>query len=897
MNDLAGLYRDQGRYADAEPLYKRALAIYEKALGPDHPHVATSLNNLAGLYVNQGRYDAAEPLFKRALAISEKALGPDHPDVATSLNNLALLYRNQGRYDAAEPLYKRALAIYEKALGPDHPHVATSLNNLAGLYKNQGRYDAAEPLYKRTLAIYEKALGPDHPHVATSLNNLAELYYNQGRYDAAEPLFKRALAIKEKALGPDHPAVAISLNNLAELYHSQGRYDAAEPLLKRALAIKEKALGPDHPDVATSLNNLAELYHDHGRYDAAEPLFKRALAIKEKALGPDHPDVATSLNNLAGLYHSQGRYDAAEPLHKRALAISEKALGPDHPDVATSLNNLALLYDNQGRYAEALSLVRQSIARKFPAKYIAFPVLYQSQRQNLIGTADAFNGSYETLQRVSSSAASNSVSKLAARFAAGGGELSTLVRKDQDLTAEAERLDKVILAAVSKLPAERNATAEDQVRKRLDAIRLDRDQLQQIFNQRFPDYVALSKPQPLSLTDTQALLVNDEALVVLDFDDKSYAWIITRTSADWIELNISAQELDAQVKNLRISFKADSIRFDTSLAHNIYQATFGVFADKIPSKTRLSVVTNGAFTSLPLHLLITKDPSGKQLKDIDWLARSHAITIWPSVANMKVLRGKSVLSSAPKPLIAFADPVFSKQERKQAQNKVAMRSITEFYRGTQFDLASLGEALPQLPETRKEVQAVAKALNADPRDIKLGLAATETAVKQARLDQYRIVYFATHGMIAGDIEKFTKAKAEPALALTVPDRPDEQTDDGFLFASEITQLKLNADWVVLSACETATGDKPGAEALSGLARAFFYAGARSLVVSHWKVEDEHTARLMTNTFQAIARNIKLTHAQALQQAMLAMIKNAKSDAEAHPRLWAPFVVVGEPSIK
>ena len=162
--------------------YKRALAIREKALGPDHPDVATVAQQpRRALPCAQGRYAEAEPLYKRALAILRRQLGPDHPDVATTLNNLAELYRHQGRYAEAEPLYKRALAIREKALGPDHPDVATSLNNLAVLHHTQGRFAEAEPLYKRSLAIREKALGPDHVNVGQSLNNLGELYRMQGR--------------------------------------------------------------------------------------------------------------------------------------------------------------------------------------------------------------------------------------------------------------------------------------------------------------------------------------------------------------------------------------------------------------------------------------------------------------------------------------------------------------------------------------------------------------------------------------------------------------------------------------------------------------------------------------------------------------------------------------------
>jgi CHAT domain-containing protein len=361
LNNLALLYKAQGNYTTAEPLYKRSLAIYEKALGTDHSLVATSLNNLASLYQLQGNYPAAEPLYKRALAINEKALGVNHPDVATDLNNLAELYRAQGNYPAAEPLIKRSLAIYEEVLGADHPSVATSLNNLALLYSNQGNYPTAEPLYKRSLAIREKALESDHPDVAQSLNNLALLYSNQGNYPAAEPLYKRALAIREKSLGANHPDVATSLNNLAALYLAQGNYPAAETLHKRSLAIYEKALGTDHPLVATSLNNLAYLYEAQGSYPAAEPLYKRSLAILEKRLGADHSDVATSLNNLAALYRAQGNYPAAEPLYKRSLAILEKALGADHPNVASSFNNLALLNHAQGNIDRAITFQQKGL--------------------------------------------------------------------------------------------------------------------------------------------------------------------------------------------------------------------------------------------------------------------------------------------------------------------------------------------------------------------------------------------------------------------------------------------------------------------------------------------------------------------------------------------------------
>jgi len=348
-NDLVGKYDSlaaaeygQGHYPASESALRKANAI--------HSNDPLVLNFLGVVLDAEAKYSEAEPLYQRALAIDEKALGPKHPRVATDLNNLAALYEHQGKYIEAESLYQRALAIDEKALGPEHPNVARVLYNLAVLYDHQGKYAEAERLYQRALAIDEKALGPEHPELARDLNNLALLYDHQGKYAEAERLYQRALAIDEKALGPEHPQVASNLNNLAALYEHQGKYAEAVPLFQRALAIDEKALGPEHPNVAADLNNLAVLYERQGKYAEAEPLAKWALEIDEKALGPEHPDVARDLNNLAVLYYHQGKYAEAEPLYQRALAIDEKALGPEHPDVATDLNNLAMLYDDQGKY-------------------------------------------------------------------------------------------------------------------------------------------------------------------------------------------------------------------------------------------------------------------------------------------------------------------------------------------------------------------------------------------------------------------------------------------------------------------------------------------------------------------------------------------------------------------
>jgi CHAT domain-containing protein len=304
------------------------------------------------------------------------------------------------------------------------------------------------------------------------------------------------------------------------------------------------------------------------------------------------------------------------------------------------------------------------------------------------------------------------------------------------------------------------------------------------------------------------------------------------------------------------------------------------------------MVMNGALTSLPPQVLVTSDPTGKDLRSIDWLIRRHSIAILPSVASLKVLRGGKARVAAAKPLIGFGDPVFTRDGTETAKRIAFNRGYTSFYRGGTADLDVLAKALPPLPETADELRAVAKSLGAGEADLRLESAATETAVKQTKLDQYRIVYFATHALVSGETEQAAKGLAEPALVLSLP-AVATALDDGLLTSSEVAQLKLNADWVVLSACNTAAANKPGAEALSGLARAFFYAGARALLVSHWPVESDTTVKLMTTVFAAIAKDPKLTTSEALRQAMLATMDDRTNPDWANPTSWAPFILVGE----
>jgi len=293
-----------------EPLQTHAAAIvaHADAAGITDP-TSWLMTKLGVLLQRRCRLREAETLYRRALAIDEGALGPDHPDVAVDLRSLALLLRATNRLGEAEPLMRRALAIDEAALGPEHPNLAADLNALALLFFRTNRLAEAEPLMRRALEIDEAAFGPDHPNVAIRLNNLAQLLQATNRLAEAEPLVRRALEIDDAAFGPDHPAVASKLSNLAWLLYRTNRLAEAEPLMRRALAIDEAAFGPDHPKVAIRLNNLAQLLQATNRLAEAEPFMRRAVLIRKdfrEATGHEHPHWRAAIGNYTGLLEAMG---------------------------------------------------------------------------------------------------------------------------------------------------------------------------------------------------------------------------------------------------------------------------------------------------------------------------------------------------------------------------------------------------------------------------------------------------------------------------------------------------------------------------------------------------------------------------------------------------------------
>ncbi len=887
----------QGKYTEAISLAEKVLAIREKVLGKEHPHVATSLNNLALLYLRQGNYTKAEPLLVRALAISEKVLGKEHPDVAQSLNNLAALYYLHGNYAKAEQLYLRSLVIREKVLGREHPDVAQSLNNLAELYRVQGNYRKAEPLYLRALAIEEKVLGQEHPDVATSLNNLAQLYYSRGNYRKAEQLYVRSQAILEKVLGQEHPLIASSLNNLAALYYSQGNYTKAEALYVRSLVIYEKALGQEHPFIASSLNNLAALYYSQGNYTKAEPLYMQSLAIREKVLGYDHPLMATSLNNLSGLYWAKGDITRTTDFLTRGLAIQEKNLQLIYA-VGSEQRKQNYAQKFSGRTSFALTLaLQQSSENPTLAKLALTTVLRRKGR-----VLDAMT---DTVQILRTQLADNpETKKLFDDWLDVQRRLANLIYRGQG-----EQKFEIYRKQIKQLQAEKEKL-EEQVSVRSAEFR--------------------KEIQPVELADIQAKIPADAAMVEIvqyepfnpkaknnekKWDKPRYAAVVLRNTGEpsWVDLG-DAATIDKSVANFRrmLAFAPATNKSNSKedrgidvtpvegkrkiqleeLARTLDKQVMAPIRPLLGDARHLLLSPDGQLNLIPFEAL--KDEQNKYL--VEKYAFSYLTT------GRDLLRLETTAKQLTNPVV-FADINYEQQVTVIASNSRG----SENKRSTDF--ANL--KYNPLAATLAEGQQIKKIF--PDTNIITGTKATESAIKQLKTPS--ILHLATHGFFLPDeeikptspaINQLNNQLDKPqyvnlenpllrsGLALAgFNNRQNKQsnnnTEDGVLTALEVAGLNLRGtELVVLSACETGVGDVKTGDGVYGLRRALVIAGSQTQLLSLWKVADDGTKDLMVEYYQKIKAG-KGRH-EALREVQLEFL-NSNTKYQ-HPYYWASFIPSG-----
>jgi CHAT domain-containing protein/tetratricopeptide (TPR) repeat protein len=832
----------------------------------------------------------------------------------------------------------------------------------------RGQFGDAEVAYRlaeqRKRAGMKGLLEADDPPAETLLSqgidatvlNQARMKARQGRLAEAEADARRALLSRLKDTGKYNALTPRYVMGLAGILVEQGRYAEAEQLARVALDINHTiGIAADSQSMVQVLSQFAGILNLQGKRKEAAGVFDRIDVAIAKWEPQRRQVFELNPSRILSLYAS-GQVDAgiaaAEALLKQQLA----RVGESHFDTASARGTLAVGLMRAGRDQDA--------AREFKA---AIPVMITASRENadddnttLVAartlrlqntvenyfillarqsgsTGEVGEETFALADTIRGHAVQQALAASSARAAARDPALAELVRKEQDLAKQVNAQLGTLNNVLSLPSAERDDKGVQAINASVNALRAERNKARQEINQKFPAYADLVSPKPPSVAEIRAALNDGEAMLSFYFGQSgSFAWAVPKTGAvAFATIKASSGEIESKIRKLREALEpqaamiSDIPPFDLKLAHEIYSLLLQPVESGWKPAKNLIVVTNGALGLLPLSLLPTApaevspddDPLFAGYRSVPWLARSHAVTTVPSAAALRTLRQLPPGKPNRSELVAFGDPYFNKDQQTEAEQATAAVDVAAVAvadaggevvtRGVPLkrrsspkldgvDSAELG-LLPRLPDTAEELKSIALALQADPSKVLyLGKNASEQTVKTMNLSGFRVLAFATHGLVPGELNGLT----QPALALSSPVVTGEQ-GDGLLTMEEILGLRLDADWVVLSACNTGAGAGAGAEAASGLGRAFFYAGTRALLVTNWSVHSQSARQLVTDLFRRQADDPKLGRSEALRQAMMALADgpgylNAQGKTEfayAHPLFWAPYTIIGDGGVR
>jgi CHAT domain-containing protein/tetratricopeptide (TPR) repeat protein len=903
------VYYRQGSYAEAAKHYQRALKICEE-LG-DKSGMARTLNNLGIVYRNQGSYNTALEYYQKSLKLQEE-LG-DKGVIAASLSNLGNVYRSQGSYDKAIEYYQKSLKI-EEELG-NKIGIAQTINNLGVAYQSQGSYDKAIEYYRKSLKVKED-LG-DKNGMAQTLNNLGAAHYNQGSYGQAIACYQKSLKVKEE-LG-DKSGMAQTLNNLGLIYSDQGSYGAALAIeyYQKSLKLREE-LG-DKNGLAELLNNLGSVYYNQESYDKAIENYQESLKRREE-LG-DKSGMARTLNNLGLVCDRQGSYDPAMGYFQRALKIGQEINA--RSIVGDVLVSMGDAYLKLQRYPQAMETLRQALAI---GEEIKEPSIIWLARRHLADVYEKLGDRVQALQHYQ--AAIEELEKVRVGVSSDAGKAGFLqdrayvykkasallltlhesepsqgydkqslayaekvraralvdllgeglVGLNKRLSPELQEKEKSILNQLSranqKLQRQGPGPDREALVGEIKQLETGHDQLKEEVRRQDPMYASLAYPQPYTLDQIRQNILDDEtALVeyVLD-DEQSFVYLVSRQELVIKRLPGRAR-IEEKVTTFLNAMKSPPdgrTTMDTlqALSRDLYQDLLAPLADRLGRYRHLMLAADGLLYYLPFEALGLPDKTGFR-----YLIEDHVISYLPSATVLGELLRRRSHRVKSETLLALGDPDFSKKEELVLSRPNATAGVRGLY-DVQF-------GLERLPFAGEEVQEIARYFRRSV--IRVGRDASEDFVKHAPLENYRILHFATHGLLD---------EQNPNASCLVLARAEDGPEDGFLQVREIYNLRLDADLVVLSACNTGRGRLVNGEGVVGLHRAFFYAGARSVLASLWSVNDRASSDLMSLFYYHLQKG--QGKAEAMRAAKLKFLKSA---SHAHPYYWAGFILQGEPKEK
>jgi CHAT domain-containing protein/Tfp pilus assembly protein PilF len=897
---LGGVAYAQGDLPMAQEYLVRSLSIRER-LAPDSLDVAASVTRLGNVAYRQGNYPAAADYYNRALGIQER-LAPDSPAVAASFNNLGNLALERGDLAAAQRNYGRSLAIHER-VAPGSLNVGTALSNLGVAAYERGDFAASLDYYNRALAIRQR-LAPDSLDVSSTLANLGTLLSDLGDVAAAEAHFSRAHAINQR-LAPESLNASLSLFNLGDVARRRGDLAAADDYFTRGLRIRER-LAPDSQRVALSLNHLGKVARERGDLTAAEGYQSRALALHEK-LAPSSPYISVTLNDLGLIAWSQGDLPGAEDYLRRALTLREQ-ISPASLKVAETLNNLGGIALERQRFTEALPLFVRAVdiieSQRWQVRSAETRALLIAQHTGsytgLIRTQLALNdlpGAFATAERARARSLLDILSEgiIDIREGVDPGVLAAERSIQQELNDTAYRQTQLLNGSHT----EEQAAA---IKKELDELLMQYQELQAEVRLKSPRYAALTQPKPLGLTEIQQLLTDNTLLLeyVLDADGshvfavtadsiKSFA-LPTRAEIEMaarrvVELMMARQPLRSETLRQRQSRIAKADAEYPAAAAALSRMVLGPLAGEL-SGQRLLIVADGALQYVPFAALPASDKDS-----LTPLIVAHEVVNLPSASVAAMMRRDSDDRPVAEKLVAvLADPVFDSQDprvqrARQGQSFQPVAASLPSRVSQAVRSAGLVDdrgSLSRLPFTREEADAIFAAAPAGRATKATDFKASRATVTGSELSQHRVVHLATHGLLDTENPELS------GIALSLVDEQG-RAQDGFLRLHEVYNLRWSADLVVLSACQTALGKEIRGEGLVGLTRGFMYAGSKRVLASLWNVNDSVTAQLMKQFYQGMF--VKGMHpAAALRAAQLEIWSRRASRS---PYYWAAFVLQGE----
>ncbi|HTM24277.1 MAG TPA: CHAT domain-containing tetratricopeptide repeat protein [Vicinamibacterales bacterium] len=886
---------DPGRYAiwvdEVRAATDRDRAVY----------ASRQLNTAASALHAAGKFDEALEKASKALELAQSALGPNDAYVGSLLFSLAGVQRSKGMLPQAESGYQRAISVTEAARGHDHPHTGTYMETYGVMLVNaKDDYVRGEPLMLEGTAIVQRALG-DSPRYALCLRDLAILHRQRGDYRQALTELQHALEVADRTMSPnDYDAITI-VNNLGDLYVAVDDFDHAQPLTERALHDFERTLGPDHYRVTFPLVRLSIIARERGDYDRALEYLRRAYAIREKTYGKEHTETAALLITMGNVYHAMKDYEKALEAYDTARDVLERTAGPYHSFTVMALTNAARSSLAAGNLADALRYqVRLAAALD---KMIAFDLAVGSEREKLAYIQTSFEWMGHTISlhlRYAPDVSEAADLAAAAILRRKGRVLDALSDSREALRAHMEPDDRKLLDTLAATTRKLSQFALNgpgrmpypQFKKQLEDLESEQGNLEREISDRSaqfrveaqmvtPASIRAALPREAALVEFAVYLPGDPGAVSEDLThaEAHYAAYVIRRDADARGVDLGpAPAIDAAVTRVRAALRNparhDVVRLSRALDELVLRPVRSLTGDA----TQLLVAPDGALNLIPFEALV--DEAGRfqvERYDISYLG-----------SGRELLRMQIARPAVGPPLIVAA-PDFGTPPPAPA----AARSSS-------IDTAGRAVYFAPLVGTAQEAAAIAKLLPG--ATVLTGLRASKTSL--ARPQAPSILHVASHAFFVPDEGTGTKTEAarsmtsivqspnpllRSGIALAGANLPGHGSDAGILTALEASTLNLwGTRLVTLSACDTGIGDVRNGEGVYGLRRAFFVAGAESVVMSLWPVSDYMTRTVMTRYYAGLAHGEG--RGAALRHVQRATLANRETR---HPFYWAGFIQAGD----